>query len=122
VSGHHAEIRRARGAYFIRDLGSTNGTFLNGQRIESEQPLHPGDEVRFGAARFAMVAGAKRPSSVAKIVGSALGLILIAAIGFLSFQFVQLGKPRAARLDLAAARRVGCRQCDDSRRAIVSFE
>jgi hypothetical protein len=88
VSGHHAEIRRARNAYFIHDLGSTNGTFLNGQRIESEQPLRPGDEVRFGAARFAMVAGAKRRSSVAKILGSALGLILIAGIGFLSFQFV----------------------------------
>jgi uncharacterized protein YkwD len=88
VSGHHAEIRRARSGYFIRDLGSTNGTFINGKRIESEQRLRPGDEVRFGAARFAMVAGAKRSSSVAKVVGSVFGLILIAAIGFLSFQFV----------------------------------
>ena len=88
MSGHHAEIRRARSGYFIRDLGSTNGTFVNGKRIESEQRLRPGDELRFGAARFAMVAGARRPSALAKIVGSILGLILIAAIGFLSFQFV----------------------------------
>ena len=35
VSRYHAELRRARGGYEIADLGSHNGTFVNGQRITS---------------------------------------------------------------------------------------
>jgi hypothetical protein len=88
VSGHHAEIRRARTGYLVRDLGSTNGTYINGQRIAGEQALRLGDEVRFGAARFAMVAGSKPPSAIAKALGSVFGLLMIAGLGFLSFQFV----------------------------------
>lgn len=88
VSAHHAMIRRSRGSYYIRDLGSTNGTFLNGRRIESEQPLRPGDEMRFGAARFAMVAGGRSASSMAKFLGAATVLVLLAGAGFLAFEFV----------------------------------
>src|SRR5262249_47279764 len=32
----------------VRDLGSANGTFLNGQRVTADQPLRVGDEVSFG--------------------------------------------------------------------------
>jgi hypothetical protein len=88
VSGRHAEIRRASTGYLVRDLNSTNGTYVNGQRIEGEQALRPGDEVRFGAARFAMVAGSRAPSAIAKALGSVFGLVMIAGLGFLSFQFV----------------------------------
>jgi pSer/pThr/pTyr-binding forkhead associated (FHA) protein len=53
VSGRHAELRRADKTYQLRDLGSTNGTRVNGTGT-SEITLHPGDRVRFGAvdARF----------------------------------------------------------------------
>jgi predicted component of type VI protein secretion system len=53
VSGRHAELRRADKTYQLRDLGSTNGTRVNGTGA-SEIILHPGDRVRFGAvdARF----------------------------------------------------------------------
>ena len=53
VSGRHAELRRADKTYQLRDLGSTNGTRVNGIGA-SEITLHPGDRVRFGAvdARF----------------------------------------------------------------------
>jgi pSer/pThr/pTyr-binding forkhead associated (FHA) protein len=53
VSGRHAELRRADKTYRLRDLGSTNGTRVNGTGT-SEITLHPGDRVRFGAvdARF----------------------------------------------------------------------
>jgi DNA-binding CsgD family transcriptional regulator len=36
----------------VRDLGSRNGTFVNGQRVWRERPLRPGDELRVGATRL----------------------------------------------------------------------
>jgi uncharacterized protein YkwD len=88
VSPRHAMIRHTLGRYHLRDLGSTNGTFLNGRRIESEEPLKPGDEMRFGAARFAMVAEAKPSPPILGNVGAAFGLILLAAAGYLAVSFV----------------------------------
>lgn len=52
VSRRHAEIVRTDGSLMVRDLGSTNGTFVNGVRIESDSPLSLGDTVQFGAVRF----------------------------------------------------------------------
>lgn len=48
VSRRHAEIREESGAWLLRDLGSSNGTFLNGERLTADQPLKPGDEISFG--------------------------------------------------------------------------
>ena len=49
VSAHHAEIREVGGRCTIHDVGSRNGTFVNGQRISGETELADGDEVMFGA-------------------------------------------------------------------------
>ena len=49
VSRRHAEIRPGRGAYVIADLGSTNGTMVNGSRIAGEQRLSDGDILSFGS-------------------------------------------------------------------------
>ncbi len=46
VSRHHARIRRDDGAYVLQDLGSKNGTHLNGQQIERSAPLQDGDEIQ----------------------------------------------------------------------------
>jgi hypothetical protein len=53
VSGRHAELRAAQKTYLLRDLGSTNGTRINGAAT-AEATLHSGDRIRFGAvdARF----------------------------------------------------------------------
>jgi ABC-type multidrug transport system ATPase subunit/pSer/pThr/pTyr-binding forkhead associated (FHA) protein len=51
VSTHHAEIRRESNGFELLDLGSTNGTFVNGQRI-TRQMLRRGDRINFGAAQF----------------------------------------------------------------------
>jgi pSer/pThr/pTyr-binding forkhead associated (FHA) protein len=40
VSRNHARIVKAEGAYWLEDAGSTNGTFLNGQRVERERLRH----------------------------------------------------------------------------------
>ena len=48
VSRRHAEVRREEGAYWIVDLGSTNGTELNGRRIERER-LSDGDRITLGS-------------------------------------------------------------------------
>ena len=47
VSSHHAEIQIRNGVYFLIDLGSTNGTYLNHEPI-TETPLNEGDSIRFG--------------------------------------------------------------------------
>ena len=52
VSGNHAEIRRENGRWQIRDLGSSNGTVLNGREIEAHWLAHD-DVVTIGTSRFA---------------------------------------------------------------------
>lgn len=48
VSRRHARLIAQSGGYAIEDLGSTNGTFVDGQRIRSVMPLQPGASVRLG--------------------------------------------------------------------------
>lgn len=48
VSRHHAEIRRVENDYAISDLSSSNGTFVNGQRIR-QHSLQSGDQVQVGS-------------------------------------------------------------------------
>ncbi|MBX6311821.1 MAG: FHA domain-containing protein [Isosphaeraceae bacterium] len=45
VSGKHCVLRMIRGVWHIRDLGSTNGTTVNGQKIDHEHSVMPDDEV-----------------------------------------------------------------------------
>lgn len=49
VSQTHARIRRSSGAILIEDLGSTNGTFVNGEPVVGPLALRHGDVVRFGS-------------------------------------------------------------------------
>jgi pSer/pThr/pTyr-binding forkhead associated (FHA) protein len=48
VSSRHAVLRREGEAIVVEDLDSTNGTFVNGERIRSPVPIGPGDLVRMG--------------------------------------------------------------------------
>ncbi|MBS1810620.1 MAG: PrsW family intramembrane metalloprotease [Acidobacteria bacterium] len=52
VSKQHAQIAAVNGHHVITDIGSSNGTFINGQRITKATELTDGCEVRFGRARF----------------------------------------------------------------------
>jgi len=50
VSRRHARLLLDAGVYIIEDLGSTNGTFINGQRLNSPMPLRSGDVIMLGEA------------------------------------------------------------------------
>jgi serine/threonine protein kinase len=50
VSRHHAELLLTPEGYKIKDLGSKNGTFVNGKQVVGVSPLSPGDEIRLGSA------------------------------------------------------------------------
>ncbi|MEX0937944.1 MAG: EAL domain-containing protein [Pirellulales bacterium] len=52
ISHLHAEIRQRDGELFIRDMGSTNGTFINGVPVNGEIPLHDSDLVQFSKVTF----------------------------------------------------------------------
>ncbi|MBI4526676.1 MAG: FHA domain-containing protein [Deltaproteobacteria bacterium] len=49
VSGHHAEIYRDGESFFIRDLQSRNGTYLNSQRIDKPCAIKDGDIIQFSS-------------------------------------------------------------------------
>jgi pSer/pThr/pTyr-binding forkhead associated (FHA) protein len=48
ASNHHARFHIAHGCWYVKDLGSTNGTWLNGRRIHADQRLKKGDKVKIG--------------------------------------------------------------------------
>ena len=52
ISRRHARIRREGDGYALEDLGSCNGSFVNGRRIQGSSRLRHGDEVEIGASRF----------------------------------------------------------------------
>ncbi len=67
VSSRHAEIRAVDGGLVLVDIGSTNGTFVNGQRLSGEHRLREGDVIQFGGegptAEFRAGAEASAPAT-----------------------------------------------------------
>ena len=65
ISRRHCEINRLDGELVVRDLGSTNGTFVNGIRID-RAVLSPGDRLALGRSKFEVAGEGSR------IVGQSL--------------------------------------------------
>jgi hypothetical protein len=57
VSGRHAVVGRRDGAWWVEDLGSTNGTWLNAEPVPAQLPAlaRSGDVLQFGAVRLRLV-------------------------------------------------------------------
>lgn len=72
ASSHHAQIHPGGQGYEIVDLGSSNGTFVNEQRLAPNVPrlLYTGDQVRIGDAKFVYEAGAMtQPFTASTVYG-----------------------------------------------------
>jgi HD-GYP domain-containing protein (c-di-GMP phosphodiesterase class II) len=66
VSRRHAEVRHAETGWWVRDLESTNGTYVNGVRLgPGERQLHPRDIVQFG--KVAMMVELPEPAAPAEV-------------------------------------------------------
>lgn len=55
VSGHHAKIYLRNNDCILEDLGSTNGTLLNGRRVEKREVLKSGDGIKIGNSIFKLI-------------------------------------------------------------------
>jgi pSer/pThr/pTyr-binding forkhead associated (FHA) protein len=52
VSRRHAQVHRSGSGFVISDLGSTNGTYVNGERLIADHRLADGDIISIGAVNL----------------------------------------------------------------------
>lgn len=121
VSARHAEVRVVEARYMLVDLGSTNGTFVNGARVTETRELRDADLVTFGEhgpeAEFRVVADshvpAARPSTDLRIAvaveqqtGSlkriVMGLVVVLIVGMMAAAWVTHNNSAGTRQQLAA--------------------
>ena len=71
VSSHHAEVLLRGNDVVIKDLNSTNGTFINGEKVETESVLKPGQTLRLGQIELRLeVEGMPAPPPSSAPVGN----------------------------------------------------
>jgi S1-C subfamily serine protease len=119
VSGRHAALLPDGAGWLLKDLGSTNGTYLNGRRIESPATLRDGDRIAFGpagpvvefrdpASRAASAAPVRRRPIIFR-AAAAVVLCMLLASGAAAFHLFSRSPtpPRVAQADAADATRRG---------------
>jgi hypothetical protein len=85
MSGKHAEISKINGEIRVKDLGSANGIWLNGERVDNVE-LFDGDVLRCGqtSLRVDVVGGRQRPDAGMNpkmLAGIVVGVLVLAAVG-----------------------------------------
>ena len=85
MSGKHAEISKINGEIRVKDLGSANGIWLNGERVDDVE-LFDGDVLRLGqtSIRIDVVGGRKRPDAGMNpkmLAGIIVGVLILAGVG-----------------------------------------
>lgn len=64
VSSHHCQLEKRGADYWISDLQSRNGTFVNNKRITEEVLIQPGDLIQLGAALLRCASGEITPAAI----------------------------------------------------------
>lgn len=76
VSRNHAEfVESGDGRLILRDLNSTNGTYINRQRIEGEQEVHEGDIIHFADQEFRLSVQQATPSDAVNQTRIGIGVL-----------------------------------------------
>lgn len=78
VSRQHARLTRTPAGFVLEDLGSTNGTFVNGDRLAAPRVLNAGDLLGLGE-NVTLTFDATSPESTATVMGPAVGKPAMAA-------------------------------------------
>lgn len=71
ISRHHAKINVMRSGAYVEDLRSTNGTFINGQKIRGRVPLKAGDELRFDDVAYSVLSSQSSRKDAARFTADA---------------------------------------------------
>jgi pSer/pThr/pTyr-binding forkhead associated (FHA) protein len=71
VSSHHCEVLRRGADVVIHDLNSTNGTFINGEKI-TESVLKPGQTLRLGQIELRLEADGQSPAAAASVPAASI--------------------------------------------------
>jgi class 3 adenylate cyclase len=79
ISRRHLSLHAADGAVQVTDLGSTNGTRLDGDRIEGTRVLEPGQVVELGATTITLLPDETEPASADDVRGTSIDLVAAAA-------------------------------------------
>ncbi len=66
VGRNHGKVLFQGGAYLYKDLGSVNGSFINGERVQADTPLKDGDSVRLGEVVVRFIGDARAPAAPAR--------------------------------------------------------
>jgi len=104
MSGRHAEVTKINGEIRVRDAGSANGVWLNGERI-TDAELFDGDVIRLGqtSIRVDVVGGKKRPDAGMnpKVLGAIIGGCVLLLVIVIAATIV-LKKKAQHKADLAS--------------------
>lgn len=65
-SRYHASIEDVKGVYILKDFGSANGTYVNGQKVEGRYGLNDGDRIQIG--KFTLGFGCDKKTPVSSVV------------------------------------------------------
>ncbi len=114
ISDSHAKLQRREDGWYVVDMGSTNGTYVGGRRIEGEAPLVGAPDVRFGGVKFIF----RVPEAVKS--GSASHTRAIAAVTVNSLKGMALPKtPAISQTGQGASQPAAASAPKEASRAIV---